>query len=489
LRIVRVRARTGDRLIALECSANSRFGVASSYRLVLELVPRFGNALLLKDETVVSAAREFAAGGTTRRTIARGEAYEPPPLPVASGTLEELAAALEESARTKAAEVAREGTTRALRKLEPLLPSLLAESLVAQAAAAPSEPSAQLLRENAQALLAQIDAPGAMSAPVFAYGDASGNLVQAHVFPLAQFARLELTRPAQLLPLLGDAFERQRSGGAARTLAARREALTQRIRKRLEAIAAERTVLELQRDALDERERLRHAGDALFANHGAVPPGATSFSPPGEPALRIELDPELDAKANARAIFRRYKKATARAAHATARLAELDRSTELLETLAWEAERAEADTIGEIADELARLERPKAQRAAREKPRRALEFELAEGARILVGRSPRNNAELTFRVARPGDLWFHARATPGAHVILRLDAEREPHESELTAAAQLAAFYSKARASEKVSVDYTARKFVRRRSGAAPGLVWYTNARTLLVTPKDGAAP
>ena len=64
---------------------------------------------------------------------------------------------------------------------------------------------------------------------------------------------------------------------------------------------------------------------------------------------------------------------------------------------------------------------------------------------------------------------------------------REAQDAELVAAAQLAAYHSKARSSEKVAVDYTERKHVRRRPGAAPGLVWYENARTIVVAPKDGA--
>ena len=112
---------------------------------------------------------------------------------------------------------------------------------------------------------------------------------------------------------------------------------------------------------------------------------------------------------------------------------------------------------------------------------------LGHDARAFVGRSPTGNAELPFRVARPDDLWFHARNIPGAHVVLRLDAPREASEAELQAAAALAAFHSKARAADKVEVDYTRRKYVRKQAGGAPGLVWYTNARTVLVAPRDAA--
>ncbi len=118
---------------------------------------------------------------------------------------------------------------------------------------------------------------------------------------------------------------------------------------------------------------------------------------------------------------------------------------------------------------------------------------MAEDARAFVGRSPQGNAELTFRMARPTDLWFHARGVPGAHVILRVDGGRHPTEREIERAAGLAAHYSKARDAAKVDVDFTERKYVRKQRAAAPGLVWYSDSRTLRVAPsadeEDGLAP
>ncbi len=492
LQIRAVRPRPGDRLIALECSATSRFGVASSYRLVVELVPRFGNVLLLKDDTVVTSAREFRAGGTTRRTIARGEPYEPPPLPQSSQAPERLIETLGEFAAGDRTPPVLERVAAALRGIEPALPRLLADSIVSEASAkhAPAEVLARELSADGRRLLGELEAPAKMTEPVFAYFDARDKLVAAHLFRLHQFAAtLRESREPELLPLLAAALGAVRAGGAKEALRARRAALAARIDKRLAAVDVERRALERQRDAFEQRETLRLSGDLLYAHLAEVPAGAELFVPPSAPEVSIELDPDLDAKGNAQAIFRRYKKATARAGHAASRLDELERIAESCASLAWETQRADADAIDEIAEEFARLEHPKARRVPHRKARPALEFALQSGARISVGRSPRNNADLTFRVARPGDLWFHARATPGAHVILHLDSEREALEPELIAAAQLAAYHSKARLSQKVPVDYTQRKYVRRRSGGAPGLVWYSNAKTIVVAPKDGAAP
>ncbi|MGA8574836.1 MAG: NFACT RNA binding domain-containing protein, partial [Candidatus Cybelea sp.] len=123
-----------------------------------------------------------------------------------------------------------------------------------------------------------------------------------------------------------------------------------------------------------------------------------------------------------------------------------------------------------------------AREPSRKRP--SLEFRTANGSRILVGRSPSENADLTFRVARPNDLWFHAQRIPGAHVILARDDRATAPEEDIETAASLAAFHSRAKAATSVPVDYTSRKHVRKQRAAPPGLVWYTHAKTVVVEPR-----
>ena len=490
LRIDRVRARRGDRLVAIDCSSRSRFGVESNYRLVAELVPRFGNVLLLKDDTIVSAAKEFAAGANALRSIVAGDPYEPPPLPAAPAA-EPLDAAFVALAGIDD-RTTRERASLALRAVVPLLPRLVADSMIADTAralgAAPAA-LAERCRGRAEALVAAADGEPDGLGDVFAYRDAAGALVQCHVVPLAQFANLQERREPALLPLLAELVGNVTRERSARAFETRRERLRARIEKRCAALAAERAELERERDDAAARDRLRIAGDLLYAHAGEVPPRATSFVPPSAPEVTIALDPELDAKANAAAIFKRYRKAVTKLEHVARRVAEIDGELAFALELAWELERSEPETLDDVADGADRLERRKAAapKAAPAK-RKPLDVRIAADARIYVGRSPKGNADLTFRLAKPGDLWFHARATPGAHVVLHLDSAREPTAPELERAAELAAYHSKARASDKVSVDYTERKYVRRRQNAPPGLVWYSNARTLVVAPRSADA-
>ena len=99
----------------------------------------------------------------------------------------------------------------------------------------------------------------------------------------------------------------------------------------------------------------------------------------------------------------------------------------------------------------------------------------------LIGTSAEGNATVTFELASADDLWLHARGVPGAHVILR--GQAEPPDAVLARAAALAAAHSSARANGNVEVDITKRRYVKKIPNAPPGLVRYTNERTLRVSP------
>ena len=370
LRLGEVRSRPGDRVLVLDFGTTSRFGVTSGVKLVAELIPRFGNLLLLRDGAVIAAAKQFSPAENETRSVGVGGPYRPPPLPDGG----------------------------------PRTPKLLAPAQLGEATAA-------------------ADSDG----PVYAYREA-GKLVAAHVVPLAAYAGLETAIEPALLPLFAEA----RAQGAGRRASdageRRRAALRTRIEKRLRDVAAEIDAVGARRDDAAGRERLRAAGDALYTYGNEIPPAATSFRTPGEPPLDIALDPELDAKGNAASYFARYRKAADALPHLERRIAALQAKRASLEELAFENERGDATTLAEVGMELDRIEGRKTQTQAT--PSRAarapLRIERPSGARIFVGRSPRENVELTFRIARPDDLWFHARGIPGSHVVLQAPPGAEP---------------------------------------------------------------
>jgi predicted ribosome quality control (RQC) complex YloA/Tae2 family protein len=478
MRVTTVRARRGDRVLVVSLATHSRFGVANEVQLVLELIPRFGNVLVLRERTVVAAAKQFSPAENEARSIQAGAAYRPPPLPAATLDRDGLRAALAGGLAQR---------IRALGGFEPRLPRLLAESLMVESESIPwrsPELLADWLEHKAAAIIASTAGEPDGLGDVHAYYDGE-RLVQVHVLPLVQYAHLRHERAAEVLPLLAQA---RAAGDAARKssrVERRRAALAQRIAKRRAATDDERAAVRVKRDDAAGRDELRAAGDALFTHAAEVPPGATAFVPPTRPALTITLDPELDAKANALAYFARYRKAADALPHLERRLTSLAARAASFDELAFETERADAAALDEIAAALDELDgKPPASAPARGKARPVLRFERPSGARIYVGRSPRENVDVTFRIARPDDLWFHARNVPGSHVVLQPAPGEAAAAADLDFAANLAATHSKAKAAPRVAVDYTERKFVRKQRDGAPGLVWYTGARTRFGRPE-----
>ncbi|HSF16811.1 MAG TPA: NFACT RNA binding domain-containing protein [Vicinamibacteria bacterium] len=215
-----------------------------------------------------------------------------------------------------------------------------------------------------------------------------------------------------------------------------------------------------------------------------------SFDPDGG-EIEIEIDPRRSLASNAERYFAMARRAERAARVLDERIRELGQFIGYLE----ETEVALADVKGEEEIEQLELETieeglvfpagkstPPARRAegTRLSPR---SFTTGHGGTILVGRSSRGNEALTFRIARPNDLWFHVANMPGAHVVLRA-ASVGPADEEVEQAASVAAYYSKARQDSRVEVIVTERRNVSKLKGAPPGTVAVKRYRTLRVSPK-----
>ena len=115
-----------------------------------------------------------------------------------------------------------------------------------------------------------------------------------------------------------------------------------------------------------------------------------------------------------------------------------------------------------------------------------LRYILNSGKACLVGRNNKENDYLSFKMAQKGDVWLHTKDIPGSHVVILSNGE-QVSEEELFEAASIAAFHSKASASENVPVDYVPIRFVKKPAGAKPGMVIFTNNKTIYVNPKEGS--
>ena len=199
--------------------------------------------------------------------------------------------------------------------------------------------------------------------------------------------------------------------------------------------------------------------------------------------ITIALDKALTPNQNAQRYFKRYQKLKEAVKYLTELIEETKATIRYLESVETVLNQAGLDEIAEIREELIqtgfirRRQREKIQK--RQKPEKYL---ASDGKTIiLVGRNNLQNDELTFKMARKEELWFHAKDIPGSHVVIT--ANLNPTDEVKTDAAELAAYFSKGRLSNLVQVDMIEVKKLNKPTGGKPGFVTYTGQKTLRVTP------
>lgn len=240
----------------------------------------------------------------------------------------------------------------------------------------------------------------------------------------------------------------------------------------------------------ENREKLRIYGELLKANLYRIKAGSAFFEAENYydnmNIIKIPLDPALSPQKNAAKYFKDYKKTYTAEQKLTA-LTEKDREEIVyFDSVLDSISRSESiSDITEIRDELADAGYIKRSVQKRSKQSAALKFKeytADEGYKILVGRNNRENDYLTTVLAGKNDLWFHTKNIPGSHVIV-FSGGAEVSEDTVIKAARLAAENSKGAGSSNVPVDYTQIKYVKKPSGAKPGMVIYKTNKTVYVTP------
>ena len=248
--------------------------------------------------------------------------------------------------------------------------------------------------------------------------------------------------------------------------------------------------------ATHDRDRLRQLGDIVTANLHRITRGQTrltaeDFYDPDMHQIDIPLSPTLSPQQNAAKFYKDYTRAKNAEKYLTEQLsrgeAELDYLTSILDELA----RAENDRdLAEIRAELVSggyIRETGGRKKMKLPPSQPMLFRSSEGFLIHVGRNNRQNDQLTLKFAQKSDLWLHTQKIHGSHVIVECEG-KTPGDETVTEAAMLAAYYSQARESQNVPVDYTPVRFVKKPAGAKPGMVIYTTCSTAFVTPDPALA-
>jgi predicted ribosome quality control (RQC) complex YloA/Tae2 family protein len=433
-----------DRVLKFSFRRSLGAGAASTRALVLEATGKFSNLLILDEsDRIVECARHVHRDENRYRSLLPGLPYKVPP-PFDGVTLEEVAL-----------------TRENLSRLKGLGPGLLRHIETHWELYSP---------EEWRALISSLLDEGWN--PSFVVQKINNYLA---VFPkLLPEARaiagspLSACRETTFLPTLASYV------GEAK-LCVRKAMLSKvkLLRNKLQGV--ERVI-----QSTHMASRWSYWGEILLAYADSVSPGTEKVTLQGwkeEEPVEIPLDPDKSAIENAKryfSLFKKYKRdikpLEAKRDKLVKEIAEVEEEIEMLGILEF------PDEVKPLLDEIA-AKKERGRRIESTPPH--LTFSLPEGGRILVGLNAKGNRFVTFKAARPNDMWLHAKDIPGSHVVITGGGMSE---KALLFAASLAAYYSKARLAEKVTVDYTLKKHVRAIPGSMAH-VTYTDAKSLVVSP------
>ncbi|OJV64745.1 MAG: hypothetical protein BGO41_14195 [Clostridiales bacterium 38-18] len=270
--------------------------------------------------------------------------------------------------------------------------------------------------------------------------------------------------------------------------------LKKTLAQRIERYRAKLGKQELEKNDAENADQYKILGELILANLYTLEKGMNKaivlnyYQDPAE-SIQIELDTRLEPTENAQAYFKKYNKLKKAAVELDHHIQETKLDVNYLEEVLTHLENSEDNKIIEdIKTELieqgyikGRVQKKKANAKVQYKT-----FTSHNGYEILVGKSSLQNDFLTTKFASNKDIWLHTKDIPGSHVIIRTEGST-PDEQTLYEAALIAAYYSKAKDSSNVPVDYTLIKHVSKPSGSKPGMVIYTHQRTLFVTPSYDA--
>ena len=488
-RILGMKQPSMERLVELDIEVIDELGDRGIKRLILEAMGRRSNIILLDEEgRILDCLRKVDAEMSEQRQLLPGLFYHDPPkqdkLDPSSMTPVDLAVALSGMKDDTPADrwlldtfqgisplIARELAFEALgetdapvgRNPEKLLDRL--EKLVEKATAGTWEPYL-LLRDGKPADFS--------FRPILQYG------------PSTQLKKMDK------FSLLLDVFYEEKE-------------LSERVRQKGQDLirsvttARDRVVRKLgiqakELESTRERDKLRRMGELITANLYRMGKGmrvlrTTDYYDPEGQEIDIPLDPLKTPQQNAARYYKDYNRAKTAEQMLTEQIVKGKLEQEYLDSVLESLSRAQGERdLNEIRQELVGEGYVRRQAKAKDRmkrpPVKPLEFCSSQGLRISVGRNNTQNDQLTTKLAGRTDIWLHTQKLHGAHVILWTQGQ-EPDVQSLTEAAMLAAWFSQGRDGQKVPVDFTPVKYVKKPIGARTGMVVYTTYETAYVTPEE----
>lgn len=483
-RFLSVEQMGADRVLTFRFEGLDELGDLTERKLIIEIMGRHSNIILVSNqERILDSARHITDDISRVREVLPGLPYEAPPAqdklnPYQASASQYMQAltplvdtrldkAIQQSVSGLSSQAAREIAFR----IAGSETAALTQDLL-QAAALKLESFFARLEDVPTLLVAEDGAP--MDVTSFPY--------------LSRDASRQTTH-ATLSQAMDEYFmqrdQKDRINQRAHNL---RRFLQNALERDEKKLAIQRQTL-LDAESMDE---LRQKGDLITSSIHMIERGATKavvpdYYDPDMPMIEITMAPALSPAENAQRYYKQYNKLKAASDLVIDQMAANQEEIAYLEGQLENLELCTTfDELSEIRQELVHQgmlrDTSKSRKAPKIPQSKPHHFESDAGIDIYVGKNNLQNDRLTGG-AQGDEMWLHAKDMPGSHVIIKSTA---PDDATLLAAAQLAAFFSKGRQADKVPVDYTLRKYVKKPGGARPGFVIFTHQQTLYVTPDEG---
>ena len=248
----------------------------------------------------------------------------------------------------------------------------------------------------------------------------------------------------------------------------------------------------------EKAEKFKIYGDLIIANMYRIDEHSTkieveNYYEDGSPVICITLDPSLTPSQNAQKYYKKYNKSKTALVETAKQIESTVQDITYLESVLHNLNSASNENdLLEISAELAeqgyissRAKSVKNNKHTKLKQSKPMHYISSDGLDIFVGKNNHQNDYLTLRYANSSDIWFHTKNIPGSHTVIKLGIDKNVPERTMMEAANLAAYYSKAKNSSQVPVDYTSIKNVKKPNGAKPGMVIYDFYNTVYVRPDE----
>lgn len=483
-RIVGIEQRNGDRVIDFNIESQNELGYSTKKTLSIEIMGKHSNIILYDQESlvIIDAIKRVSFDMSRTRQILPGKQYELPPSQD-KVSLENLYKLDDEFYKNMLVNPDHQSKLllSSVKGLSPILCEELAYEIQN------SQENGVDVIKNVLSKLQKRVRENDWQTRVYLRQDSTP--VDFHVLPLQVYEHtyeaLSFTSISQGIEYY---YENKDSSNRIRQ---KTQDLEKAVQNSINKIQLKKQRLSEDLLQAKDSEDLRLYGELLTAHLHEIKSGEPLVEVENyytQDKIQIPLDVRFSPAKNAQNYFKKYGKAKTSIKEKSLQLKEVEKDLNYLDTVQSYLLAAESvEIVDDIRSELIEsgfLKRKLLQKPSKTKKTAFLEYTLSDGSKAFVGRNNKENDQLTFQKSGTRDYWFHTKDIPGSHVVLSVSQDGLKEEQILETAA-LAAYHSKARNSSKVPVDYMPIRYVKKPKGAKPGMVIFTNNKTVYVNPKE----